>query len=189
MEKWILLIVFVVAAIVMFFAMPSYINNDTEKKKKYKNLENIESIPDEELETAVVEWLFSRLDEKGTTEVPIMRAMPKPCRSVYATYVVTGEVMSEGFEKCLSYIDSYILSSAIEGFIDMGAEELADITERACGIAGDFIAVNGRERLPELADNEAVKELTLGFKTSSETEKLSDTLVAYIRNNQSCFGV
>ena len=30
MGKWILLIVFVVTAVVMFFAMPSYINNDTD---------------------------------------------------------------------------------------------------------------------------------------------------------------
>lgn len=190
MGKWILLIVFVVTAVVMFFAMPLYINNDTEKKRKYKNLRNddIESIPDEELESAIVEWLFSKLDEKGTTEVPVMRAMPKPCRNIYACYIVSGEVISEGFGKCFEYINSYLLASAIEGFIDMGAEELATITEQACGVAGKYIAENGRKNMTLLNDDETLRELTRKFEESDDTLKLSGTVVDYIRKNRDYFG-
>lgn len=190
MEKLILVAVFILAAVVMVIAMPYYVNDEAKKTRRYKSLktEDIDSVPDEELETAVVDWLFAKLDTKGTTEVPIMRAMPSECRYVYATYIVSGEVISEGFGKCFEYIDSYFLSSAIEGFIALGAEQLAQVVEKACGVVGAYIAENGREKLNSLSENEALESLTLEFEGCDDILQLSDLMVKYIRENKYAFG-
>ncbi len=186
-------ILFLVVLIVGFLTLGLYCTKSSggeSYSNKYAKLktEEIDSIPDDELENAAIDWLFSKLDSKGTTEVPIMRAMSEPCRYVYATYVVTGEVMSKGMGECFLYVDSYLLSSAVEGFLDMGAEHLAGILEKACGVAGKFIAENGRENLAELVENTELKQLSEQFETNEEIIKLPDIIINYIKQNKEYFG-
>ena len=186
-------ILFVTVLLVGFIVLGIYCirsGGGEECASKYTSLktEDIDSIPDDRLENAVIEWLFSKLDSKGTTEVPIMRAMPAPCRYVYATYIVTGEVMSKGFGECFLYVNSYFLSSAVEGFLDMDATELAGIFEKACGIAGEHIAENGRKTLGDLAENEELAKLSKEFEASEEIVKLPELVINYIKNNKDYFG-
>ncbi len=188
MKIVVLIAFFVVTAVVcIVFAFSKSSAEVTSKYAKLKT-EEIDSIPDDELESAVVEWLFSKIDSKGTTEVPIVRAMLPPCRYVYATYIVTTEVMSRGFGECFEYVNSYLLSSAVEGFIEMGADKLAEIVEKACMVAGKHIAENGRGQLGMLTGNEELEQLSDEFAASDDTEKLSDTILNYIKENKDYFG-
>lgn len=170
--------------------MFAYLKSGNTVEQKYADLKNeqLDSIPDDELENAVTEWLFAKVDSKATTEVPIVRAMPKVCRYVYAAYIVSGEVTSRGFGECFMYIDSYLLSSAIEGFIDMGVNELASITEEACKIAGDFINKKGRNNIASLAEDKELAILSEKFGTSNDFINLSETFVKYIKANKEYFG-
>lgn len=181
----VLLVAFIILGIVCLKS-----GNTESYSGKYIKLktEDMDSIPDDELENAVVEWLFSKLDSKGTTEVPIMRAMPAPCRYIYASYIVTGEVMSKGFGECFLYVDSYLLSSAVEGFIDMGANRLAEILEKACDIAGEYIAEKGRKNMEGLSDNPELEQLSDEFVNSEDIVKLPDAVISYIKQNKDYFG-
>ena len=189
-EKIFLIAVFAVAVVIMIVAMPKYVTDDTKKIRGYKKLksDDINNIPDEELENAVIEWLFSQIDAKGTTEVPLVRAMLPECRYVYSTYIITGEVCSGGFAQCFKHIDSYFFSNAVEGFIAMGAENLAVMLEKACEIAGRHIQENGRNKWSALEENEELSGLSREFVQSEEIATLSETLIKYIRENSECFG-
>lgn len=189
MEKLILVAIILLAFAAMCFIMPMWTHNEEKKPKDYYNLkpEDIDTIPDEELENAVVQWLFSKIDTKGTTEVPIMRAMPKACRYVYAVYTVSGEVFSSGFGVTIGSMDSFILSTAIEGLLDMGAGKLAGILEQACAVAGEHIRENGRD-MSLLEQNEQLAHLSAEFEACNEAVELSDILVKYIKNNKDYFG-
>ena len=179
-------IIFIVIAVFMCCVMPVYFNNFF-SKKGLKN-SDILDIPDDRLETAVTEWLFSQTDEKGEVELSVVRAMPEPCRNVYAVYVVTGEVCSGGFAKSFKELNSFFFSQAIYGFLAMKAEHLAEILETACGIAGEFIKENGRENIADVQENEKIPALDHEFCSCQDMINLSEKMVSYIKENSEYFG-
>ena len=190
MIKILFLAIFVILVLVLFIIKPELISDNTKRLQRYAGLktEDIDNIPDEELETAVTEWLFAKLDNKGTTEVSIMKALPGPCRYIYAIYVVTGEIYAGGFATCFSDMASYILSSAVEGFLAVGAENHARTLEAACGIAGKTIKTGGRKALEDLKENAELSELAKMFMENEEAVYLPDLVIKYIRENKEYFG-
>ncbi len=183
-----LMVIFLILAAVMYFtSVPSSNKKEVILGNKLKNNE-IELIPDDQLESKIMKWLFDQVDEKGTTEISIIRAMPEPCRYVYAVYVITGEVCSRGFGKSFGEINSYFFSMAISGFLAMGTETLAEIVENACGVTGKFIAENGRKNISELENNEELLALDNQFSTCEDMMNLSEKLVNYVKENSDCFG-
>ncbi len=180
--------VFIIIAVLMCCVMPVYFNNFFSTKKSKLKTSDISDIPDDRLETAVIEWLFSQTDEKGKVELSVVRAMPEPCRNVYAVYVVTGEVCSGGFAKSFMELDSFFFSQAICGFLAMQADSLAEILETACGIAGEFIKENGRENISNVALNEKIPALNQEFCSCEDMINLSEKMIGYIRKNSEYFG-
>jgi hypothetical protein len=181
-------VVFIIIAVLMCCVMPVYFNSFFGKKKQKLKNSYILSIPDDRLETAVTEWLFSQTDEKGEVELSVVKAMPEPCRNVYAVYVVTGEVCSGGFAKSFKELDSFFFSQAICGFLAMKADNLAEILETACAVAGKFIKENGRENITDIALDEKIPTLNHEFCSCEDMINLSDKIVSYIKENSEYFG-
>ena len=185
-------IIFIAIAAVIVYVIPGFFNDDNKKIRQYRKLksEDISKVPDEELEAAVTEWLFAKMDNKGTTEVSIINALPRPCRYFYSIYVVTEEVCNGGFAQCCINSTRFFMKAAQHGFRDIGAEKLENITARANDIFDEFIKEHDENvaSLAEICADSKLDELTEEFKNCEELGNLSSLIVDYIRKNAEYFG-
>ena len=185
-------IIFIAIAAVIVYVLPGYFNDDNKKIRRYRKLksDDINRVPDEELESAVTEWLFAKMDNKGTTEVSIVNALPKPCKYFYSIYVVTEEICNGGFAQCYINSTRFFMKSAQHGFRDIGADKLENITAQANDIFDEYIKEH-EENVASLAGicaNSKLDELTEEFKNCEDLSDLSTLVIDYIRKNAEYFG-
>ena len=190
-EVWIVLIFIAIAAVIVY-VIPAFFGDDNIKIKKYRNLKNeyIDKIPDEELEAAVIEWLFAKIDNKGTTEFSIVNALAKPCKYFYSIYIVTEEICNGGIAQCCINSTRFFMKFAENGYRDIGAENLAGILSKSNAIFEEFLKEHD-EKISSLAEICGINELdtlTNEFKSSPDLENLSALIVEYIRKNAEYFG-
>ncbi len=189
----VILLIFAVLAILMVMVVPKFFNDVPKKIAGYRELKfgDIKKIPDEELELAVIEWIFGKFDESGTTEVSIIKSLPQPCRYFYGVYVFTEEIYNGGFAQCYMNSSRFFAKAARKGFEDMGAYKIAAIVENANTVFEKFCEQNGEKSLTSLKklyENQELKAYTKEFIELEETKSLSETIVKYIRANEECFG-
>ncbi len=190
-EIWIVLL-FIAAAAVIVYLFPTFFGDDNNIFKNYRKLksEQIDKIPDEELEAAVTEWLFAKIDNKGTTEFSIVNALARPCKYFYSIYIVTEEICNGSIAQCCINSTRFFMKFAENGFKDIGAENLAEILSKANAIFDEFLKEHD-EKISSLAEICGISELdnlTDEFKNSADLENLSTLVIDYIRKNAEYFG-
>ena len=150
---------------------------------------DIDLLPDEVLESAVCQWLFAKIDSKGTTEVPIIMALPKPCTYFYSVYVVTEEIFNGGFSQMYINNTRFFSRSAMEGFYSMGANDACQIMEKANKIYQEYIKDDDSIiRLAGICEIKELEELTTQFTQCEDIKNLSQFIIKYIRDNKDFFG-
>lgn len=164
------------------------------KLEKYKTLRKLDvaSVPDEDLRTAVMSWMWAKFDEKWTNQYQVIETLPKPCRDVYACCTVVDEINNGGINQLFFNTTGQFAQMAEEGFRSLGSDKLSDVMRSAIEIH-----TANKEKLGEYKDGtlesfsasydeELFNDLDDAF--SEEEPKIDQLLIAYIRKNESAFG-
>jgi len=162
------------------------------ERRKYKSLkkECIPTIPNDELENAMMNWMWGKIGEDWPDQYQIISVLPKPCQNVYSCRVVTDEVNNGGLNQLFFNPTGQFAKMSIEGFWALGSSKLSNIMEEAVALY---------QKSKEILDGYDDGTLE-GFFASYEEgifDKLDESFfresgfvdyVKYIRLNSTCFG-
>ena len=166
--------------------------------KKYHNLKNADlpNISDNELEDAVMYWMWGKHDANLSAYEQIL-LLPKPCQNVYSTRTVTDQVMNGGFCQMLFNDSRHFAEMSIEGYLALESAKLSNLVKRSLElyqqnkqiIDGRFDALRNGTRKSFYAFDDP-DEPNESFTRLNEAFFEYDTMdyVKYIRLNANCFG-
>lgn len=165
-----------------------------QKQEKFKSLKKgeITSLPDSDLRTAVMSWMWGKFDKDWTNQYEVIKALPKPCQNVYACCTVVDEINNGGLNQLFFNSTGQFAEMAQEGFRALCNENLCSIMRNAIEIYE-----KNKEKLEKYNDgtlesfsesyNENLfDELDDAF--SDEEPGFDSLLEAYIRKNESFYG-
>ena len=180
--------------------------------KENENLKraDLADIPDEDLEDAVMDWMWSK-DDENLSEYEQILLLPKPCQNVYSARTVTDDVMNGGFAQLFWNSSGAFAEMSVEGFLALGSPKLSNLVAKALELrqqildspqdstTGRYVAFfkRGKERdgaYDEHNDkifHDVLHELNDGvFNELNEMFFEYDTMnyAEYIRQNADCFG-
>lgn len=165
-----------------------------QKQKKFKYLKKSElnSIPDSDLRTAVMSWMWGKFNEDWINQYEIIESLPKPCQDVYSCCIVVDEINNGGLNQLFFNSTSQYAKMSREGFQALGNEKLSSIMRNAIEIyeknknliekCNDGTLENFSESYNEKFFDE------LDDRFSEEEPSFDSLLEAYIRKNESVFG-
>jgi hypothetical protein len=109
-------------------------------RKIYQRLtpEILVSIPDHELELAIVDYVHEKVGRRYDQELQIVGRMSEGIRAVYSTWLLEAEVINGGFNQFFWNSSEKYAAAAAAGFAFFELPTLARIVERA-------IEINQRE--------------------------------------------
>jgi hypothetical protein len=93
--------------------------------------ETLASIPDDDLEQAVVDYIFSKLEDHYDQEEQIISALPAGARALYLTWIVEAEVNNGGFNQYYWNTGGCFAAEAVTAFRFFGAHEHAALMQEA----------------------------------------------------------
>ena len=127
--------------------------------------EILAEIPDEKLEQAVIDYIYTQVGQQYDREFEIVSALPEGFRSIHATWWVEAEVNNGGFNQYFWNSTGQFAQDAAAGFRLIGAIEHARLME--CAIS---IYQEDKERLQEF-ENRGTLE---AFSESYEDNPLNE---------------
>jgi len=160
--------------------------------ERYKFLKKVElpDIADNDLEHAVLSWMWTKIEDDGANQYTVICSLPKPCQNVYSCRTVTDEVNNGGLNQLFFNHTVQLIELSIEGYLALGSAKLSDIMAEA---------VNLYRQNKHILDG--YNDGTIESFSASYCEKLFDELVdrffqecdlidcvSYIRSNADCFG-
>lgn len=92
---------------------------------------DLQTIPDAELETVVMSWMWNQFNPDWSNQYDVIRALPIPCQSVYSCRAVSDEVNNGGFKQLFFNTAAQFADMAVSGFIQLGPETLSNIVKEA----------------------------------------------------------
>lgn len=98
------------------------------------SLEVLRSIPDQDLEYAIVDHVSDLIGDDYQNEYKIVMDLPKEIRAVYITWGVDAEVNNGGFNQYFWNSSGQFGHEAIEGYELIGAREHAALLREAVAI-------------------------------------------------------
>lgn len=178
----------------MIKGVKNSIDEYSRKLEAYKKLRkpDVTSVPDEDLRTAVMSWMWAKFDEKWTNQYDVVAALPKACRDVYACCTVVDEINNGGINQLFFNATGQFAQMSEEGFRALGNDKLSEIMRSAIEIHTANQKKLGAykdgtlESFSASYDEELFNDLDDAF--SEEEPKIDDLLIAYIRSNESAFG-
>jgi Domain of unknown function (DUF4375) len=128
-------------------------------RKKYSefDLKTIQSIKDEHLEQALLDYVFAKLDEHPGERLQLIASLSPGFQVFYSTWLVEAEVMNGGFNQ-------YFWNSS---------SEFADMTPSALKEIGDTVAAEMMQKAIATANAEAAQ--TKKFKSIATLQAFSDS--------------
>lgn len=165
-----------------------------QKQEKFKYLKKSElnSIPDSDLRTAAMSWMWGKFNEDWTNQYEVIESLRKPCRDVYACCTVVDEINNGGLNQLFFNSTAQFAKMAQEGFQALGNEKLSNIMRDAIEIYGRNKELLEKyndgtlESFSESYNENLFDELDNGF--FEEEPGFDSLLEAYIRKNESVFG-
>ena len=163
---------------------------DTLEKYKHLKKAEVQSIPDEELEDAVMSWMWSLFDGHWSNKYEAISALAKPCQNVYSCRTVIDEVNNGGLNQLFFNSTGQFAEMSIDGFSAINSPNLSGIMKKAVQLYR-----NNKVKLEKYSDGTSES-----FSDSYE-EKIFDELdkaffnecdsiniVSYIRSHSEYFG-
>ena len=76
-------------------------NDYFQKQEMFKYLKKGElaMLPDSDLRTAVMSWMWGKFNEDWTNQLEVIESLPKPCRDTYACCTVVDEINNGGLNQ------------------------------------------------------------------------------------------
>ena len=163
---------------------------------KYKALKtsDISSIPDEELEDAVMDWMWSKVEEDFNNYEGIIERLPEACQVIYACRTVRDEVNNGGFIQGFFNGKGRFVEMAQIGFYKLGLKNLSEIMTEVITIYNKNVKHlreydNGTlEGLEKAYEDDLFDRLDEKFYTQCEESDLEKRMLEYIRDNVTSFG-
>ena len=163
---------------------------ETLEKYKYLQIGGLSEVSDDELEDAVMTWMWSKFDENWSNQYEAISALPKPCQNVFSCRIVIDEVNNGGLNQLFFNSSGQFSVMSIDGFLALGSPELSSIMKEAVALY---------QQNKEILDG--YDDGTLESFSASYEKKIFDKLdesfysacesidyVKYIRLNAVCFG-
>lgn len=163
-------------------------------RKRYSTLNPkvLKSIPDTEVEQAIIDFIACKVDLAGGHERQALDALSTGFRAVYSTWWVEAEVNNGGFNQYFWNSSGAFASDAVAGFDLIGLPRLARLMERAIAIRDEDAHKLGRfkdrgtlEAFSESYVNNRLNELDREFGTLEAD--VSATRIRFIRANAELF--
>jgi len=165
-----------------------------QKQEKFKYLKKSElnSIPDSDLRTVAMSWMWGKFNEDWTNQYEVIESLPKPCQDVYSCCTVVDEINNGGLNQLFFNSTGQFAKMSQEGFRALGDEKLSSIMRNAIEIYEKNKELLERyndgtlESFSESYNENLFDELDDRF--SEEEPSFDSLLEAYIRKNESVFG-
>ena len=150
------------------------------------------SIPDSDLRTAVMSWMWDKFNEDWSNQYEIIESLPKPCQDVYSCCTVVDEINYGSLNQLFFNSTGQFACMSQEGFRALGNEKVSNIIRNAIEIYG-----KNKELLEKYNDgtlesfSESYNENLFDEfddRFSEEEHSFDSLLEAYIRKNESVFG-
>lgn len=102
-------------------------------RKIYAKLDpaTLRSIPNADLEQAVIDYVFSKLEKDFAEEAQVVRELSPGLRAMYLTWIVEAEVNNGGFNQYYWNTEEKFASDAVTAFEYFGASEHAALMRDA----------------------------------------------------------
>jgi hypothetical protein len=152
----------------------------------------IESIADDDLEQAIIDYVAWKADADGVSEDALLERLPPAVSAVYATRLVEDEVANGGFNQLFFNRMRNLLERAVVGYRALGAPEHERIASAA--IERDIEAAPALEAAREAQTMEAFSasyklelfdDLDAAFNELDQAEDVSAIRVQYVRSHAS----
>jgi len=163
-----------------------------ETLEKYKHLQTdwVPEIPDNELEDAVMSWMWNKFNEDWSNQYEVISTLPKSCQNVFSCRTIIDEVNNGGFNQLFFNSSRQFAIMSIDGFLALGSPQLSSIMEESV-----VLYWHNKETLDAYDDG------TLESFSASYKEKIFDNLderfypacesldyIKYIRLHTAFFG-
>ena len=166
---------------------------DFENRPVYRSLdpETLASIPDDWLEQAIVDFVFTETGGDLAANRERVDALPPAVRGVWATWWLEADVFDGGFNQYFWNPHGYWADDAIAAYESYGASEHAETTRKA--VARFFAEAETHRRFRDTGTLEAFAESYEVTELGNVTEEFwllsdpNDKRVAYIRANPDKF--
>ena len=152
----------------------------------------IESIADDDLEQAIIDYVAWKADADGVTEDALLERLPPAVSPVYATRLVEDEVANGGFNQLFFNRMRNLLERAIAGYRTIGAPEHERIAkaaiERAIDAAPALEAAYEAQTMEAFSASyklELFDDLDAAFNELDRTEDVSAIRILYVRSHAS----
>ena len=190
----VLLVLFTFSKSIMLFKNFMKLYFIDNKKQQTLLNENMDKIPDDELVSTVMDWMWGKVNNDWSSEYAIISKLPKACQDIYSVYLIEAEVNNGGFNQCFYNSSKSFTLMAEEGFESIGAVGFADIMRRANSLYSEI-----KDELEQYQDgtiegfsksyeNNPLNELDEVFYQMYEQEVLDQLCVEYIKMNSEYFG-
>ncbi len=154
--------------------------------------EILAEIPDEKLVQAIIDYIYTQVDEQYDREFEIVSALSEGFRSIHATWWVEAEVNNGGFNQYFWNSAGQFAQVAVVGFGLIGAVEHARLMECAISMyeedkerLQEFQRRGTLEAFSESYEDNRLKELDDEFYALNED--LHALRVRFIRANTALF--
>ena len=148
------------------------------------------SIPDDELEQKVMDWMWNKFNADWSNQQEVMEALPRACQNVYSCRTIIDEVENGGLNQLFFNSTSDFAPMACQGFSEIGSQELSKIMADAMTLFVQNVNVLKKyhdgtlESFSASYDEKIFDELDNEFYAACK----SFNMESYIRLNQGCFG-
>lgn len=164
-------------------------------RKIYKVLtsEIIDSVEDNNLVQTVMDNIWEKMDSEMSNELEVFKSLTKEQQAIYVIWLVEAEVNNGGFNQFYYNSSGQFAARMEESFVEIGAIGFAEIAKRANVIHKEnYEEITGEmdgsiESFSESYEDNPLNELDTEFYNQYETEKLSELMVKYIRDNNEKF--
>ena len=147
----------------------------------------IASIPDNDLEQAIVDYVFTKIGDDWDNQIEIVDSLNVHFRGVFATWWLEAEVNNGGFNQYFWNTYGYWVKDAIAAFYDYGADNYAEVVKKA--VSKFLVEAKTHNKFRELGTLEAFSESyrhtelgNLDNEFWDIDEDLSKLRISYIRN-------
>ncbi|MGC4064783.1 MAG: DMP19 family protein [Polyangiaceae bacterium] len=163
-------------------------------RKRYETLnpEILRSVPDADVEQAIIDFIEDRTKLAGGDTRQALDALSDGFRAVYATWWVEAEVNNGGFNQYFWNASGAFACDAVAGFDRIGLPQLARLMERAIAIRNEDAHEIGRfkdrgtlEAFSESYENNRLNDLDQEFYALEAD--VSAARIRFIRDNAELF--
>jgi hypothetical protein len=146
----------------------------------------LRSIPDADVEQAVVDYVISKLDGHEDREAQIVKSLSAGVRATWLTWIVEAEVNNGGFNQYYYNTDGVFASEAVAAFEYFGAKEHAALMSEANSVraaeAAEMAQFKQQGTLEAISESYEHSKLgPLDERFYKLTEDLSKLRIARIR--------